>query len=197
MPDDLIIERDAPPKRLEKCVGGKERHLTEAAVMLAYGTHLLRTVPGLAEVELHPDGEHAKQFPIAEWLAGQGFTLKERRGTKSYCGTYVRDQQVIIVSSKPGHGNIVARTQSGVILSECKGGIINTRHTGQTSRLRRGLREAIGLLMTRPRGGRQVAVVPKTEATARMAHRLAPRANDAGMEIALVGESGQVTEVKS
>lgn len=45
--DDLIVELDPPPIRQGKCTGGKERHLTEAAVMLAYGMHLLQTVPAL------------------------------------------------------------------------------------------------------------------------------------------------------
>lgn len=74
---------------------------------------------------------------------------------------------------------------------------MNTRHAGQKGRLRKGLCEAIGQLMTIPRasGGRQVAVVPHTETTLRLAQRLASRAKDAGIEIALVDERGNVTEV--
>ena len=68
----------APPaNRVGKCEGGKERHLTEAAVMLAYGMHLLRTIPDLDMVELHPDGEHAKRFDIARWLSEQGLVMHE------------------------------------------------------------------------------------------------------------------------
>jgi hypothetical protein len=37
--DDLIIERDPLANRVGKCEGGKERHLTEAAVIPAYGMH--------------------------------------------------------------------------------------------------------------------------------------------------------------
>ena len=66
--DDLIVELDPPTNRRGKCEG-KERHLTEAAVMLAYGMHLLRTVPNLEKVELHPDGEHGKRFEIVQWLS--------------------------------------------------------------------------------------------------------------------------------
>src|ERR1039458_7401782 len=140
--DDLIVELDPPPNRLGKCVGCKERHLTEAAVMLAYGMHLLRTMPELTTVEIHPDGEHAKRFEIARWLTARGFVLKEALGKTSYCGTYVRDQHVILVSSIPGIGDVVAKTEGERILAECKGGIVNTRHSGQTSRLRKGLCEA-------------------------------------------------------
>lgn len=192
---DLIIELDPPSNRCGKCTGGKERHLTEAAVMLAYGMHLFRTVPDLVTVELHPDGEHAKRFGIAHWLSGQGFILKEGHGATNYCGKYVRDERVIMVSSVPGLGDVVGRTPGLAILAECKGGIVNTKHAGQTSRLRRGLCEAVGLLMAREKGGRQVAVVPHTEITERLALRLVPRAKDAGIEIALVDEQGCVTEL--
>ena len=165
--------------------------------MLAYGMHLLRTVPNLDIIELHPDGEHGKQFDIAGWLSARGFVRKEAHGITSYCGTYARESTMVLVKSIPGKGDVLARTEEGTIIAECKGGIVNTRHPGQASRLRKGLCEAIGLLMANPRGGRQVAVVPHTEVTLRLAHKLAPRANDVGIEIALVGEQGQVVEVKS
>lgn len=195
--DDLIVEADPPENRRGKCEGPRERHLTEAAVILAYGMHLLRTIPDLREVELHPDGEHAKRFEIAQWLASRGFVLWEKRGKTAYGGTYVKDRQSILVASIPGKGDVAATTHDGAIIAECKGGIVNTRHAGQVSRLRKGLCEAIGLLMARPKGGRQVAVVPHTEVTARLARKLAERASEAGIEIALVDELGRVTVVKS
>lgn len=195
MHEDLIVELDPPPNRRAKCVGEKERHLTEAAVMLAYGMHLLQTVPGLTTVELHPDGEHAKRFEIALWLSARGFVLKQGYGTTSYCGTYLHEQQAIIVTSTPGKGDVVATTTKEKIIAECKGGIINTRHAGQTSRLRKGLCEAVGLLIARPKGGQQVAVVPHTDITLRLAQKLAPRAFDAGIHIALVDERGNVVDI--
>lgn len=195
--EDLIVELDPPPNRQGKCVGGKERHLTEAAVMLAYGMHLLRTVSGLTKVELHPDGEHAKRFEIARWLNARGFLLKESHGGTAWCGTYASDKQEIIVTSIPGKGDVVALTHDGMILAECKGGIVNTRHAGQVSRLRKGLCEAVGLLMATLQSGRQVAVVPYTETTLRLAQRMARRAQRAGIEIALVNELGQVIDVEA
>jgi hypothetical protein len=193
--EDLIVELDPPPNRRGKCAGERERHLTEAAVMLAYGMHLLRTVPGLLRVELHPDGEHAKRFEIAQWLNARGFSLRESHGTTAWGGTYVSGEQVIAVTSIPGKGDVVALTTDGVILAECKGGIVNTRHPRQVSRLRKGLCEAVGLLMSIPQAGRQVAVVPYTETTLRLAQRMAPRAQSSGIEIALVNELGQVIDV--
>jgi len=193
--DDLIVELDPPTNRRGKC-DGKERHLTEAAVMLAYGMHLLRTVANLEEVELHPDGEHAKRFEIVRWLSARGFELKESQGKTAYCGTYRNGRQTIIVASTPGKGDVVARTNDVVIVAECKGGIINTSYAGQKSRLRKGLCEAVGLLMARDKGGKQVAVVPHTETTLKLARKLAPRALEAGIAIALVDELGKVTDIK-
>jgi len=195
MLEDLIVELDPPPKRRAKCVGEKERHLTEAAVMLAYGMHLLETVPGLTTVELHPDGEHAKRFEIVRWLYARGFVLKESRGTTAYGGTYMHDHRVIRITSIPGKGDVVAKAENATIIAECKGGIVNTNHAGQISRLRKGLCEAVGLLMATPKTGRQVAVVPRTDTTLRLAQRLAPRARDTGIEIALVDEFGRVVDV--
>jgi len=163
--------------------------------MLAYGMHLLQTVPTLTLVELHPDGEHAKRFEIVRWLSARGFVLKESHGTTAYCGTYVRGRQVIKITSIPGKGDVVAKTHDATIIAECKGGIVNTSHAGPTSKLRKGLCEAVGLLMAGPKAGRQVAVVPRTETTLRLAQRLAPRAKDAGIEIALVDELGQVIDI--
>jgi hypothetical protein len=194
--EDLIVELDPPANRRSKCEDDKERHLTEAAVMLAYGMHLLRTVPELRTVELHPDGEHAKRFEIARWLSAQGFVRQAKQGKTDFCGTYSCGEKSIVVTSIPGKGDVVATTREETIIAECKGGIINTRHAGQTSRLRKGLCEAVGLLMARAKGGRQVAVVPKTETTLRLAHKLGPRARDAGIEIALVDEQGRVVGVK-
>lgn len=192
---DLIIERDPPPNRLQKCIGVKERHLPEAAVMLAYAIHLLRTVPELCVVEIHPDGEHGKRFDITQWLFSHGFVQQTTQGSTTYCGTYVRGQQKIMITAFPGKGDVVAKTEQAITIAECKGGIVNTRHTGQTSRLRKGLCEAIGQLMAMPPGGRQVAVVPYTDVTLRLAQKLAPRAKDAGISIALVDDIGNVTDV--
>ena len=36
--------------------------------MVAFAMHLLRTVPGLKHVAIHPDGEHGKRFDFLGWL---------------------------------------------------------------------------------------------------------------------------------
>jgi hypothetical protein len=193
--DDLIVEKNPPLKRVGKCIGGKEQHLTEAAVMLAHAEHLFRTMPAVRRIELHPDGEHAKQFDIVQWLSARGFVPGEKLGKTTYGGTYVRGRQTIFVQPKSGQGDVAADIGTLKLIAECKGGIVNTSHAGQVSRLRKGLCGVIGQLMQIPKGGRQVAVVPHTDGTLRLAQKLAQRAHDAGIEIALVDSKGRVTDV--
>jgi hypothetical protein len=100
------------------------------------------------------------------------------------------------VNPTSGKGDVVAEADGVVLTAECKGGIINTRHPGQVSRLYKGLCETVGLLMASPSPGRQIAVVPRTTGTLRLARRLAPRCAVAGIEIALVGPRGEVEDVE-
>jgi hypothetical protein len=86
--DDLITHRAPPPNRSGLCDGGEEQHLPEGAVMVAFAMHLLRTIPELREVSIHPDGEHGKRFDFQGWLGKRGFTMSAPSGKTSYGGTY-------------------------------------------------------------------------------------------------------------
>ena len=198
MLEDLITLREPPTNRVCFCEGGVEQHLSEGAVMVAFAPHLLRTVPGLKHVAVHPDGEHGIQFDFQGWLKKRGFSLKDPMGKTSYGGTYSSaGGQTILINPTSGHGDVVAPIGEITFVAECKGGIINTKHPGQQSRLRRGLCEAIGLSLASPRskGRRQFAVVPLTKVTESLAQRMASRAADAGIEIALVDRHGNVANV--
>jgi hypothetical protein len=174
-----------------------EQHLYEGAVMLAYAMHILRTEDTTA-VRIHPDGEHGKQFDFSRWLSDQGFSKVSSMGTTTYGGVYRNSLgQEIEVNPKAGVGDVVAEIGSQVLAAECKGGVINTRHAGQVSRLRKGLCETVGLLMATPSKGRQVAVVPYTEVTLRLAQRMSKRCAVAGIEIALLGTRGEVFDVSA
>ena len=96
-----------------------------------------------------------------------------------------------------GRGDVVAEWDGGSIVAECKGGVLNTRHAGQQSRLRQGLCETIGLSLATPvvPGRRQYAVVPRTKATHSLATRMAERAAKAGLTIALIDARGGSEEV--
>lgn len=193
--DDLIATAPPPPNRIARCNDLVEHHLYEGAVMVAYAMHLLRT-ESVELVRIHPDGEHGKQFDFRGWLRARGFELATPMGKTSYGGAYFdADRRQIVVHPKSGLGDVVAGEGDETISAECKGGIINTRHSGQVSRLYKGLCETVGMLMATPAIGRQIAVVPWTEGTLRLATRLAPRCALAGIEIALVGRRGQIIDV--
>lgn len=98
-----------------------------------------------------------------------------------------------------GHGDVVADIEGRSFVAECKGGVINTRHAGQLSRLRQGLCETIGLSLASPiaEGRRQFAVVPRTKATEVLARRMAERAAAAGIEIVLIDGQGVVHDIES
>ncbi len=162
--------------------------------MVAYALHLFRT-EAAREIRMHPDGEHGKQFDFLSWLKRRGFEKVASTGKTSYGGTYQNvSGQILTVNPRAGLGDVVAELPGGTLSAECKGGIINTRHPGQVSRLYTGLCETVGMLMAVPAVGRQVAVVPLTESTVRLARRLAPRCLEARIEISLVGSRGEVVD---
>ena len=192
LPMHLVTSYEPPEKRRGKAVGGIEERLTEAAVMLALTLHILDRARG-GTVSIHPDGEHAKRFDIPGELARAGFQKSERLGRTVSGGTYRRASDTIIVNPRSGVGDVVGEIEGRGIVVECKGGTINTKHSGQLSKLRQGLCEAVGLLMARvPDGAREVAAVPWTPETERLAARMASRCRDAGVEIALVHRDGSV-----
>ncbi|MBY3178530.1 hypothetical protein HFO27_28490 [Rhizobium leguminosarum] len=187
----LILEKDPPEKRLSKADGSIERHMSEAAVMLAFAMHLFSR--GAQKVSVHPDGEHGKRFQIQAWLIMHGFTWHKGWGTTSYAGRYMNGDLILEVHVNPGQGDVVATIGGCPVIAECKGGIINTRHAGQVSRLRKGLQEAAGQLLTRAGEGEiNIAVVPNTITTRDLARKMTPRANQAGIAIALISATGAV-----
>ena len=54
--------------------------------MVAFAMHLLRTVPELRHVAIHPDGEHGKRFDFRDWLERHGFALTAPMGSTTYGG---------------------------------------------------------------------------------------------------------------
>ena len=193
--EDLITEKSAPPNRAGRHDGEFERHLSEGAVMLAYAMHLAR-LGAQGPIGVHPDGMHAQAFPLRTWLEDRGFVRTEGWGKTEYGGLYVREGgPEILLRPKSGIGDVIATVDGVPVLAECKGGAINTRHPGQQSKLAKELHEAVGLLMSVPKGGVQVAVVPDTRRTRELAQRLELRCREQGIGIALVGERGQVTDI--
>lgn len=192
---EYVTRHDPPEKRRAKAQGGVEERLTEASIMLAMAHYILDNATE-AEVAIHPDGEHAKRFDIPAWLGNAGFEKTESLGGTSYGGTYRRGHETVIVNPRSGVGDVVGVVDGRSIVIECKGGTINSTHPGQLSRLRRGLCEAVGLLMARPfDGAREIAAVPWTPETERLAARMVSRCSRAGIELALVRRDGAIVWV--
>lgn len=148
---------------------------------------------GAAKVWMYPDGMHAKQFDICGWLTNEGFEKVTANGTTRVAGMYSLEQQTLVVEFNPGHGDVVADVDGCRVVVEAKGGILNTRHPGQKSKLRRHLFEAIGMLLDGPADAdRLIAAVPRHAVTETIAHRIARRCGEAGIEIALISEEGDV-----
>lgn len=188
---DYIVKRKAPPNRQGFHDGSFEEHFPEASVMLAFALHLLGR--GATEVEMHPDGMHVRNHDLRGALMAAGFA-HEPVGRHAVAGRYSRNTSTITVTFVPGIGDVVATVGSEKITAECKGGVINTRHPGRQSSLRKGLCEAVGQLLGRELLQREkhVAVVPSTATTRALASRMAQRANGAGIELALVSSDGAV-----
>ena len=196
--DDLVTYRDPPPNRVSGCGGSQEQHFSEGAVMLSFAMHLLGTVPGLNQVAIHPDGEHGKRFDFRGWLEKRGFVMCAPKGSTTYGGSYSSpENKTVIVEPKSGQGDVVAEIGGTSFVAECKGGVINTTHPGQQSRLRQGLCETVGLSLAVPliEGRHQYVVAPLTKTTETLAKRMAARALRAGIRIALVDARGNVHEV--
>jgi hypothetical protein len=172
-----------------------DQHFYEGAVMLAYAMHLLRTGP-VCEVRIHPDGQHARQVDFPGWLAKHGFRRVATARTP-FAGTFEDAQgRRIVVHPQSGLSEVAADAEGTMIEAECKGGAIETRHPGRLSKLDKGLCEIVGRLMSKPAIGRQVAVMPRTDVTLRLARKLAPRCAAVGIRIALVGPRGEVEDVE-
>jgi len=91
---------------------------------------------------------------------------------------------------------VVAVIDGARVEVEAKGGCINTRHSGQLSKLRKHLYEAVGMLLdSRNDAERLIAAVPRHRETERVAERMAERCRAAGIEIALVAGDGSVSIV--
>jgi len=161
--------------------------------MLAVASWLFRQ--GARTVCMFPDGMHAKQFAIRGWLETQGFDKTSGWGRTLVAGRYIRGPHTLDVDFRPGCGDVVAIVGACRILVEAKGGILNTTHSGQTSKLRRGLCEAVGMLMNGPRtegADRLIAAVPRHRETEKLAQQMAPPCRDAGIEIALISATGSL-----
>ncbi len=190
-----LTPKEPPRNRAGKHEGTHELHFSEMAMMLAVAEWLFSE--GASKVHIHPDGMHLKQFEAAKWLQSEGFIQISTSGRTGLGGEYRRQDQTLVIYSRPGLGDVVARIDGRDVEVETKGGCINSKHAGQVSKLRRGLQEAVGQLMSSPRdeGARLIAAVPSHPETEKVSQRLLERCNIVGIDIALLSADGTVNFV--
>ena len=188
--DGFVVECTPPEGRASSCDDPLERHLPEAAVILAVTRWLFEQ--GALHVTIHPDGMHVRDFDVAGWLHANDFSKVSSVGKTRHGGVYECAERTVEVRFQPGLGDVVAQVGTDRVVVEAKGGCLNSRHPGLKSKLRRHLYEAVGSLFDPPKANRLIAAVPRHSETEKLASRMAPRCLAAGIEIALVSACGAV-----
>src|SRR5713226_1931143 len=146
--------------RVGACDGDVEHHLPEGAVMVAFAMHLLRTVPGLRQVSIHPDGEHGKQFDFRGWLRNRGFTMIASAGKRRTAAPMPRQRDRRSLSIRVRAAATYLRKVTDLaLLPNARAGSSTPNMPGRQSRLRQGLCETVGLSLASPvsEGRRQFA----------------------------------------
>jgi hypothetical protein len=120
------------------------------------------------------DAFAANVLPIVRQIQAAGATTFRAiaaalndRGVRTARGGAWHDSTVRNLLARAGWS---ADANGIIIEAECKGGAIETRHPGR-SKLDKSLCEIVGRLTSSPATGRQVAVMPRTEVTLRLAPR--------------------------
>lgn len=187
----------APPsvRAADKRSPPMERKIPEVGVMFAMAVWLLSQPGSSRVVRVHPDGMHdSEDFGIADWLAKAGFVLSSRTGKTNFGGTWDGPLGQIIVSSRPGFGDIVGEVDGVEYFIEAKGGVINSGYAGHGSRNRNQLYLTLGQLFAKAPGPkvRRVAAVPRSPDILGLLKTLGPQIEAAGIDVALVLENGSV-----
>ena len=189
----FVTKRKPPASRAAKCDGRYEHQLSEMGVILAVAEWLF--IDGAETVCIYPDGMHPKGFNTTQWLKESGFTKREARGNDAtaLAGRYQRGHQTLEIFFRSGRGDVTATVRGTPVLVETKGGCINTSHSGQVSKLRRGLHEAVGMLVGRgASAGRRIAAIPRHKTIEKVAKEIAPHCIATGVEIMLVSGDGNI-----
>lgn len=173
--------------------------MPEAEVSLRLAFYLLSLPGSGGKAEVAIDGAQVRVhggeiFPIAEFLAANGWGQVHQEGKNPWQGTYSRGTDHLAVHARSGVGDVVAKIRDRRVRAECKQGPLVKRPGSPEFPL---LREAIGQVLTvesiEPKDVMTVAV-PLTEQFTKLAERWRPRPllQASGIQIALVGRNGVV-----
>jgi len=173
--------------------------MPEAEVALLLAFHLLDHPESHGEAEVAIDGAQVRVakdeiFPIAEFLDAHGWKQTEQTGKNPWQGTYNRGGKTLLIHSRSGVGDVVARIGEKRIRAECKKGNLVKKSSNPEYGI---LREALGQILTVEeihRNDVMVVAVPMAEGFIRLAANWSqrPLMVISKIRIALVGRDGSV-----
>jgi hypothetical protein len=177
--------------------------MPEGEVILRLAFHLL-TLPGaLPTVRVGLDDKHEIAngeviFPVADFLAAEGWQQKERKGKRAWQGTYRKGHWQLIISPDSRGGDVVATVGKKRVRAECKKGNLNRTTGNPENKL---VHEAIGQLMTiedyDPGDVLIVGVPLSPPHRSKVAWQNRPLMRKIGITLVLVGRNGTVEGMPS
>lgn len=172
--------------------------MPEGEVILRLAFHLL-ALPGASQsVRVCLDDQHEVSggvlvFPVAPFLAAEGWQQTEQKGKRPWQGTYQKGAWQLIVSPDSRGGDVVATVGKKRVRAECKKGNLDRTKGNPENKL---VHEAIGQLMTIENydpGDVLIVAVPKSGPfRSKRAWQTRPLMEKIGITIALVGRDGSV-----
>jgi hypothetical protein len=173
--------------------------MPEAEVTLRLAFYLLALPNSGGTATVGIDGAHVRVhgdsvFPIAEFLEDEGWYQTEPQGKNSWHGIYGNGGSTLIVTSRPGIGDVVVKVGDHRVRVESKKGPFIKKRGSPEYPL---VREAIGQLMTVESVEEQdilAVAVPLTDKFRNLAQkwRTRPLLVSARINIVLVGRDGTV-----
>jgi hypothetical protein len=173
--------------------------MPEAEVSLRLAFHLLSLPGAQGSAQVAIDGAQirvhgAEVFPIAAFLAGQGWAKIAQKGKNAWQGTYEREGQQLTIHARSGVGDVVAIVGEKRIRAECKGGPLVKKPGSHEYPILRG---ALGQIVTVEQVDANdvlVVAVPYTSQFQQLVVRWreAPLVSRLGIQIVLVGRDGTV-----
>jgi hypothetical protein len=173
--------------------------MPESEVSLRLAFHLLSLPDAQGSAQVAIDGAQIRVhgtevFPIAAFLAGQGWEMIAQKGKNAWQGTYERKGQQLTIHARSGVGDVVTRVGKKRIRAECKGGPLVKKSGSREYPILRG---ALGQMVTVEQvdvNDVLVVAVPYTPQFRQLAvkWRKAPLVSQLGIWIVLVGRDGAV-----
>ena len=174
--------------------------MSEAEVAIRLAEYLLSLPLAADQATVAIDGavvasvDRGRIFEIERFLATRRWHLSQQQGRREWHGAYSRAGKQLHISSTSGTGDVVVQFGKRRVIAECKGGPLIKRPGSKEHRI---LKEALGqaVLWNGDHSDIMLVAVPDTQWFRPLAEswRQRPRVRKAGIQIALVSQSGDVS----